>query len=146
MGECYLYGQGGVGGNAKFATGVFEAAEPDSEFIQKVQLSTEFIPDYIVITCIGKGTATTNYLGYTMSIHYERKSNSWNIVHKRGASSDNGALVHYKSLTEWDSYGVTLTYNESTGEIVFKGTDGGYSHDYIFALTGASYRWIMWKE
>ena len=137
MGECYLYGQGGAGGNVKFATGTFSVTAPDSEDIQTVQIGTEFIPDYIVLYCIGQGTSGLNRLGNTMSISYERKSNSWIIIHKKGTWSDSGATYEYTA----DTWYVKINYDESTGTIKFTNGSG-----LVFSTTGTLFRWIMWKE
>ena len=146
MGECFLYGQGGAGGNVKMATGEFVAvsATEANDYTQTVQLSTEFIPDYIAIMCVGKGTSTGYSMGYLFTLFFNRSEDSWNIVWGRGTSSDS-KVGHYDSLESWDS-SIQLTYNEDSGELIFKGASGGYTANYVAFTGGAEFRWIMWKE
>ena len=144
MGEAFLYGQGGSGGGVKFAMGEFigTTANSDNNYTQTVQLSTEFVPDYIVVLCVGRGTSTAYNVGYLFTLFYQRSTNSWDIVWGRGTHSEAG-VSDYHSL---DSWGVKLTYNESDGTMVFVGKDGGYSSDSVAFVNNFEYRWIMWKE
>ena len=144
MGEAFLYGQGGSGGSVKFAMGEFIGTTANSEnnYTQTVQLSTEFVPDYITILCVGRGTSTAYNVGYLVTLFYQRSTNSWDIVWGRGTSSESGM----DDFHDLDSWGVDLTYNEEEGTLVFVGRSGGYSSSYFAFVNNFEYRWLMWKE
>ena len=146
MGECFLYGQGGANSGTKFATGTFNVVKADSNYMQTIQLSTEFLPDYIVIAMIGYGDypyASTGRVGYTSAFCYDRVNNTFSSIYKRGSSSDSGATIIYTEPNDWS---VKMDFDESSNTLTFTGRDGGYSSDDVFALEGLTYRWIMWKE
>ena len=143
MGEAFLYGQGGSGG-VKFATGEFvgTTANSSNNYTQTVQLSTEFVPDYIAVFCLGKGTSTAYNVGYLFSLFYERNTNNCDIVWGRGTYTESG-VSDYHTL---DSWAVDMTYNENDGTLVFVGKAGQYSGDAYAFVNKFEYRWIMWKE